>query len=113
VTELVVAPGDSTPRTVMRALAHHHCNRLIETTHSVSTDLKGRFFQIQIDAMHVRPAEDTPRVLRGTNVTTVGDYSRKYRYPMTPASLDAFHTGTFGDAAYADLKKSGVLEPLR
>lgn len=63
--------------------------------------------------MHVRPAEDTPRVLRGANVTTVGDYSRKYRYAMTPASLDTFHIRTFGDAAYAGLKKSGALQPLR
>lgn len=108
-----VIPQDTSSQNVVDsvglALAQAKCNTFIQVSHDVSEDNTGRYFQYSISVIHVELNKDNPRSPSGTNVTTVGDYSRDYRYPRTQYQLEAFRTGTFADKAFNELKASGVL----
>lgn len=97
----------------MSALAENQCNRLIQVSHTIGEDAKGKYFLFEVSVMHVEPKGERAAGALGTNVVTVGDYKRAYRYPRTMEFLDAFHTGAFADQVYADLKRSASLEALR
>jgi len=108
-----VAQSAENERLVLEALARNRCNRVIQISHTVDEDKSGRYFQFNVLMVHLEPKGTRPPGATGTNVVTVGDFKREYRYPRTPASFDSFHTGTFAETVYAELKKSGSLEPLR
>ena len=108
-----VAQSSDNERLVLEALARNRCNRVIQVSHTVDEDTSGRYFQFNILMVHLEAKGARPPGATGTNVVTVGDFKREYRYPRTPASFDSFHTGTFAETVYSDLKKSGSLEPLR
>ncbi len=97
----------------LSALASNQCNRLIQVSHTISEDAKGKYFAFEVSVMHVEPKGERPAGASGTSVVTVGDYKRAYRYPRTMEFLDAFHTGAFADLVYADLKRSAALEALK
>ncbi len=98
---------------VTAALASNQCNRVIQVSHAIGEDAKGKYFLFDVSVMHVEPKGDRPVAASGTSVVTVGDYKRAYRYPRTMEFLDAFHTDAFADQVYADLKRSAALEALK
>ena len=110
---IAVAERSSVERLVMAAMARNQCNRVIQISHTVNEDARGRFFQFNVAMMHVRPKGERQVGATGTNVVTVGDFQREYRYPRTAAAFESFRTGTFAALVFADLKQSGALEALR
>jgi len=116
VTSLVVPPNETSEGVktlVTEALARNRCNRIIQIAHFVNEDDKGPYFLFNVSIQHIELDRSRPTGSSGTSVVSVGDYSRDYRYPLTPASLDALFTGMFANSAYLDLKNSGALEPLQ
>src|SRR5262245_5302157 len=106
--KLIVAPEDTrnTERLVMQGMASNRCNRLIQLSHTVNEDASGRFFRFDVAVMHLEPASTRPSA-GATNVVTVGDFSREYRYARDARTFESFNSGTLAAAVFADLKKSG------
>lgn len=113
VVKLIVAPTDKVEQVITQAMARHECSRLIQVTHIVNEDAKGKFFQFNIELMHVKPSGSRAPGALETRVVTVGEFTRDYRYPRTAAVMQSFRTGTFADSVYRELGASGVLAPLR
>lgn len=115
VAKLTVPVGESAnvAPLALSALARNECNRLIQVSHTIGEDAKGKYFVFEVSVMHVEPKGERPTGASGTNVVTVGDYKRAYRYPRTMEFLDAFHTDAFADLVYADLKRSAALEAIK
>ena len=103
----------SNEQIVITALAKNRCNRLLQVSHTVDEDSAGKYFRFDIAVMHLEPKGDRPPGASGTNVTTVGEFARAYRFPRTAMSFESFYTGTFAETVLADLKQSGALEKLR
>lgn len=98
---------------VIQELAKNRCSRLIQVSHSVGEDGEGKFFRFDVAMIRLVPQRDGAVAAGGTNVATLGEFTREYRYPRNEASFASFRTGTFADTVYADLKKSGALNALR
>lgn len=110
----LIVPAEQSGRieaVAMGAVAHYRCNRLLQISHHVAEDGAGRFFRFDISLMRLQP-RDRPAG-GGTNVTSVGEFSREYRYARTQETFDSFQTGTFAETVVGDLAKSGALEALR
>jgi hypothetical protein len=115
VVKLIAPPNGTRDRVisaVTESLAQNQCNRVIQVSHLVGEDGGGRFFQFSVSLQHLEPSKDKSANATVTPTVTVGDYNRDYRYPRTGSSLDAFHTGTFANEAYRDLRKSGALQAV-
>ncbi len=115
VVRLVVPPNESLDKAVRltaESLAQNQCNRMIQVSHLVGEDKNGPFFQFSVSIQHVEPLKDQSATTAGIRSVTVGDFNRDYRFPRTQASLDSFHTGTFANEAYLDLKRSGALAAI-
>lgn len=113
VVKLIVAPTDKLEQVTTQAMARNRCSRLIQLTHIVNEDAKGKFFQFNVELMHVKPVGARVQGATETRVVTVREFLREYRYPRTPAVMQSFRTGTFADSAYRELAASGALAPLR
>lgn len=100
-------------RIVVRTLGQSRCSRLIQISHTVGEDPSGKFFSFDVTAMRMQPKGDRAAGASGTNVVTVGEFQRNYRYPRSTESFNTFRTSVFAAAVYGDLRQSAVLEPLR
>jgi hypothetical protein len=103
----------SNAQVVMAALASNRCNHLLQVSHTIDEDSAGQYFRFDVAVMRLAPKGDRQPGASGTNVTTVGEFARAYRFSRTPASFESFYTGTFAETVLADLKQSGALEKLR
>ena len=114
-TKLIVAPEDTrnTERLVVQGMSSNRCSRLIQLSHTVNEDAAGKFFRFDVAVMHLEPSRTRASGAGGTNVVTVGDYSREYRYARDARTFETFDTGKMAATVFADLQKSGALEPLR
>ncbi len=98
---------------VALALAQSKCNTFIQVALDVDEDKQGKYFQYSVSVIHVAAKKENPRGPSGTNVTTIGDYNRNYRYPRTVYQLEKFYTGDFANRAFDDLKASGALSRIK
>jgi hypothetical protein len=114
-TKLIVAPEDTrnTERLVVQGMSSNRCSRLIQLSHTVNEDAAGKFFRFDVSVMHLEPSRTRASGAGGTNVVTVGEYSREYRYVRDARTFETFDTGKMAATVFADLQKSGALEPLR
>ena len=104
---------DEAWKLVSETLKEKSCNDIIQISHHVDKDFRGEYFEFSISILRI----DTngPRLAGegGIPVTPASVYRHDYRYPRTPAAFDDFHTGTFSNLAYADMKQSGALLFIR
>ncbi|WP_197342423.1 hypothetical protein [Ralstonia solanacearum] len=107
---LTVARGDNATHVIAVAAARSRCNRVIQVEHTVSEDAQGKYFSYQVSLMRFSA---TGRAANGTQVVTVGEYQRSYRFPRTADTFRALTPVGFAGTVFADLKASGKLEPLR
>jgi parvulin-like peptidyl-prolyl isomerase len=96
-----------TPPKAFAAFARSHCSQMIQVVFHGGPDKQGQFFAFDVNVLHfVRdPASSDP----AHSVTTVADWNKDYRYPMTKEQLDTFRTGLFAHTVATDLMASGVL----
>lgn len=113
VVKLIVLPTDKVEQVIPRAMAANRCSRIIQVTHVVNEDARGKFFQFNVEVMHIKPSGSRAPGAQETRVVTVGEFARDYRYPRTPAVMQTFRTGTFASSVYRELAASGVLAPLK
>jgi hypothetical protein len=115
VVKLTISPKESpdTERLVAAAMARNRCNRVIQVVNIVNEDAQGRFFKYDISVMRFDPKGARTPGSVGTRVTTVGEFSRSYRYVRNDATFKTFFTGTFASSVYSDLAASGTLVPLK
>lgn len=115
VVKLTISPNDSfdTERLVIAAMSRHRCNRLIQISSIVNEDSQGRFFRYDITLLRAEPKGVRAPGATGTNIVTVGEYTRAYRYPRTDATFKSFYTGTFASTVFSDLTASGAVDPLK
>lgn len=113
VVRLTVGENDDLQQVLVKAMARNKCSRILQLTHLVGDDANGKYVTYRVDALHVEPKKARLPGDTGTNVVTVGDYTKDYRYPFNPAFFVVFDFNIFAKAAYVDLKSSGVLKPLR
>jgi hypothetical protein len=115
VIKLVVPSEDATKNegVVVRGLAANRCSRLIQVSHKVDEDSSGKFFRFDVVALRMQPKAQDAMSAGGTNVTTVGEFKREYRFARNAEVFKTFNTATFAGTVAQDLQRSGVLEPLR
>jgi hypothetical protein len=105
--------ANSNEGVVVRSLAANRCSRLIQVSHKVDEDRAGKFFRFDVIALRMQPKAQDAAASGGTNVTTVGEFKREYRFARNADVFKTFHTGDFAGSVARDLQQSGVLEPLR
>jgi hypothetical protein len=112
--KFVVAVEDArkNEKLVVQRMVDNRCNHLIQLSHAVNEDAAGKFFRFDVAVMHLEATRTPPRPGAG-NAVTVGDFGRQYRYPRTATSFESFNTSQFAETVFADLQKSGALNPLR
>lgn len=107
---LTVARDDNATHAIATAAARNRCNRVIQVEHTVSEDAQGKYFTYQVSLMRFSA---TGRTADGTQVVTVGEYQRSYRFPRTAETFRTLTPVGFASTVFADLEASGKLEPLR
>ncbi len=105
------AEGD-VERSMIDAMVLHRCNRVLQLSHTVDEDAKGRFFQFEVALFRMAPKLRPPGA-SGTSVVTVGEYKRQYRFVRSLERLLEFRMDEFADKLYADLKSTESLQALR
>ncbi|HYJ98338.1 MAG TPA: hypothetical protein VEX14_09755 [Burkholderiaceae bacterium] len=100
-------------KVVVRSLASNRCSRLIQVWHTIDEDKSGKFFRFDVVAMRMQPKAQDAVAPGGTQVTTVGEFKREYRFARNAEVFKTFNTGQFAGTVAQDLQRSGVLEPLR
>ncbi|HET9205455.1 MAG TPA: hypothetical protein VFO28_04395 [Burkholderiaceae bacterium] len=115
VVKLVVPTEEAlnNEKVVVRSLAANRCSRLIQVWHTVDEDKGGKFFRFDVVAMRMQPKAQDAVAPGGTQVTTVGEFKREYRFARNAEVFKSFQTGQFAGTVAQDLQRSGVLEPLR
>ena len=115
VVKLVVPSEEAlnNEKVVVRSLASNRCSRLIQVWHTIDEDKSGKFFRFDVVAMRMQPKAQDAVAAGGTQVTTVGEFKREYRFARNAEVFKTFHTGQFAGTVAQDLQRSGVLEPLR
>lgn len=111
-----IVPAERSPasdRLVIDDMVRQRCNRLIQVAHTVAEDANGRFFRFDVTVLRMIPKPAGMTGTPNTNVRTVGEFSRQYRYPRTEEAFHTFRTGTFAHQVYRDLQASGVLATMR
>jgi hypothetical protein len=111
---LVPTEGMATQdRMVAHSLAQARCNRLIQVSHTVDEDTRGKFFRFEVEVMRMIPKAGAGAQDPGTRVVTTSEFRRDYRFARTPDVFGTFDTQVFATTAYRDMKGSGKLEALR
>ena len=115
VVKLVVPTEEAlnNEKVVVRSLAANRCSRLIQVWHTIDEDKGGKFFRFDVVAMRMQPKAQDAVAPGGTQVTTVGEFKREYRFARNAEVFKTFQTGQFAGTVAQDLQRSGVLEPLR
>jgi len=115
VVKLVVPSEEAqnNEKVVVRSLAANRCSRLIQVGHTIAEDSSGKFFRFDVVAMRMQPKAQDAVAPGGTNVTTVGEFKREYRFARNAEVFKTFSTGQFAGTVAQDLQRAGVLEPLR
>lgn len=99
---------ESIEQRVGQTMAQNQCKRIIQISHTVDQDAKGRYFEFDVALLHAE-SNGTPVATTGKPVM-VGEYHHAYRYTRTQSVFEAFHPRKFAATVYADLKASGALE---
>jgi hypothetical protein len=114
VVPLVIMPAQahSVRNLAANVQMRNKCNRVLQLKHTLGEDANGKFFEFTLGlyrAVLIDPQPDPAKI----STTTREEYSRAYRYPLTPESMKTFFTSKFAHAAFEDMKAKGVLEPLK
>lgn len=111
---LVPTEGVATQdRLITQQLAHARCNRLIQVSHTVDEDTKGKYFRFDVEVLRMAPKTGATVQAQGTTVIPTLEFRRDYRFARTPDVFGTFDTKAFATTAYLDMRGSGKLEPLR
>lgn len=97
---------------VALAAARTRCNRFIQVSHDINEDAEGRYFRYDITLMRLAPSSKA-RTPAGTQVVTVAEFQKSYRYARTQMMFSAFSFTNFAATVASDLKASGKLENAR
>jgi hypothetical protein len=110
--EVIVPLGSDTSRVVTESMPHYQCNRLVQVSQHFAQDDAGNFFSFVVDVQHLKQSPAPSPEAASTEVVMVSEYQREYRFPLTTESLDNFHTGSFANQAFLDLRSSGALTSI-
>lgn len=111
---LVPTEGVATQdRLITQQLAQARCNRLIQVSHTVGEDTKGKYFRFDVEVLRMAPKAGTAVQAQGTTVVPTLEFRRDYRFARTPDVFGTFDTQVFATTAYLDMRGSGKLESLR
>lgn len=110
---IAVAERAEIQRLIVEAAARHQCNRLIQLANSLGQTAAGNHFEFTVSVMRLRPNGQPPTAAGFTPTTTVGEFERKYRHPLTPASFDTISPSGMAQTMVNDLLSSSALDNLR
>lgn len=117
VESLTVPPNESDDgvhRLVRDALLKNQCNQMVVVTDEVGEDGKGRYFQFNVMVAHIEPNwAAVPPKTPASSAIVIADYSRDYRYPRTPDSMESFQMDVFARSAYQNMRAVGALEKIQ
>jgi len=107
--QVFTAPAEAsiTPPKAFVAVARSHCSQMIQVVFHGGQDGQGPFFAYDVNVLHF--AKNAAATEAARSVTTVGDWHKDYRYPLTKAQFDTFRTGLFAHVVATDVMGSGVL----
>lgn len=103
------ADRDAKPAKALAAVAQSGCAHLLQVSHQVGEDADGKFFSFDISLLRfVR--EDGGPPTPGSQTKAVSDFRKVYRHPRTAEEMEQFHTGTFANEVYNDVRASRAVE---
>lgn len=95
------------------AVARSRCAQLIQISHDIGEDKDGRYFSFDIAVLRFRSKARATSAQPGTSVVPYEDYSKRYRYARTEASLGTFSPTKLADQLFQELTASHVLDGIK
>jgi parvulin-like peptidyl-prolyl isomerase len=101
---------DAQPSKALAAVARSGCGQLLQVSHQVDEDADGSYFAFDISLLRFVRVEDGGPPTPGSQTKAVSDFHKTYRHPRTTEEMDKFHTGTFANEVFSDLRASRAIE---
>jgi len=103
------ADRDAKPNKALTAVAASGCAHLLQVSHKVGEDSDGRYFSFDVSLLRFVRDDGGPPT-PGSQTKAVSDFQKSYRHPRTAEEMEQFHTGSFANEVYGDLRASRAIE---